>query len=184
MGAYVGRLAHTDLDELLLSGQWGVTMHGRTVTSIDAKAFCSQWPEGLGVATLFKKKQGNLWCGPRPMLGQARVKDGWRAAGAGEARRAVIPAPGRPHTMLSFRRSSSNSSSPLPPTSKAEGHCGECHGSQGEDKEVTYSQSSAHLDEGKKQRGHSSGGLLESQMSCGSFSPLAGLCTGQESRVA
>lgn len=85
------------------------------------------------------------------MWGQARVKDGWRAAGVGEARRAVIPAPGRPHTMLSFRRSFSNSSSPLPPTSKAQGHCDERHGSQGEDKELTYSEPSAHLDEGRKQ---------------------------------
>lgn len=77
MGASVGRVAHNNLDELLLSGRWGVTMHGKIVTSIDVKAFCSQWPEGLGVATLFRKKRGNLWCGPRPMLGQTRVKDSW-----------------------------------------------------------------------------------------------------------
>lgn len=89
-------------------------MHGRIVPSIDVKAFCSQWLEGLGVITLFRKERGNLWCELRPMLGQACVKDGWRAAGVGEARRAVIPAPCHPHTMLSFRRSSANSSSPCP----------------------------------------------------------------------
>lgn len=118
VGAHVGRLAHTDLNELPLLGQWDVTMHGRTATLIDVKAFCSQWPEGLGVIALFRKERGNLWCELRPMLGQARVKDGWRAAGVGEARRAVIPAPGRPHTMLSFRRSSANSSSLYPPHPK------------------------------------------------------------------
>lgn len=155
-------------------------MHGRTDTSIDVKAFCSPWPEGLGVIICLGKSEENLWCELRPMLGQARVKDGWWAAGVGEARRAVILAPGHPHTMLSFRRSSSNSSSPLPPTSKAQDHYNECHRSQEEDKELTYSQPSAHLHEGRKQRGHSSGSSLESQTSCGSFSLLA----GQESRVA
>ena len=119
-------------------------------------AFCSQWPEGLWVITLFRKEGGNLWCELRPRLGQARVRDGWWAAGAGEARRAVIPAPGRPHTMWSFWRGSSDSPSPLPPTSKHRVPV-----SQGEDKELTYSQLSAHLSEGRKQRGHSSGGLLE-----------------------
>lgn len=133
-------------------------------------AFCSQWPEGLWVITLFRKEGGNLWCELRPKLGEARVKGGWRAAGVGEARRAVIPAPGRPHTMWSFRRSSSDSSSPLPPTCKHRVTV-----SQGKDKELTYSQPRAHLDKGRKQRGHRSGGLLESQMSYGSFSLLVGL---------
>lgn len=76
MGAHVGRLACTDLDELLFSGQWGVTMHGRTVKSIDIKSFCSQWLERLEVIPLFRKEGGNLWCELRPMLGQACVKDG------------------------------------------------------------------------------------------------------------
>lgn len=74
MAAHVGRLARTDLNELLLSGQWEVTIHGRTVTGIDVKAVCSQWQERLGVMTLFRKERGVLWRGLKPMLGQACVK--------------------------------------------------------------------------------------------------------------
>lgn len=74
MAAHVGRLARTDLNELLLSGQWEVTMPGRTVTWIDVKAFCAQWREGLGVMTLFRKERGVLWRELKPMLGQACVK--------------------------------------------------------------------------------------------------------------
>lgn len=74
---------------------------------------------GLWVVTLFSKERGNLWRELRPRLGQARVKDAWRAAGVGEARRAVIPAPGRPHTMRRFRRRAP----PLRRRSQAQRHC-------------------------------------------------------------
>lgn len=45
-----------DLDELLLSEQWGITLYGRTVISIEVKVFCSQWPEGFGVVSHYLGK--------------------------------------------------------------------------------------------------------------------------------